>query len=595
MKTFIYKTNQYLLERFPTIWNTRLVWMLAIAICLHLVFFVFGYMTLSNPKLLQERFVKSIFFENGSVFLSIIISVLLLVGWLIFMFKNNAFKNFYPTNLGKLFGQFLSYVLIILTCTSFYISYQYGLKVYIASTYSDTQINKEIQVANDAALFLSKDISDYKISQRRYPKPFYDLYCEVNNKFIDFEKPHLNFEDDSYQFYTLRIEEVSIKDHYRYISNIEPDNDSINNRYVFTKISDTTRTYFYKDSVVNMAPFVKSTLPTYYNMSSTFFVSKNDTLQDDAYNFDYNYSDYSNYDYLQKSSFSKRSKYRNKRNYELLKQNNKNEIKQLLVDFLKFSDTYKIDHNLTAEKWFELVYHPNSFEVKNFIRTQAKDDYSYTHTVAIEQSKTETFYYDRLTDYHYENDALRNVFENIEDIKDSDPIETIHMFMWIAFIMSCLIFIFRITGLKHLLFSVITVGVLSLVISLTAALLFYLMQSNDDFSMYFISYFTLVIASIILLIPIFFAKRIKKLIVAIYLNISIIGFPLYLLLIIGIISMHQNDACLAHPDYNTDGFVCRTLMDTFDVGWSWILFFSGIIFIYFYTKVIKNWKSLPQG
>ena len=96
MKTFIYKTNQYLLERYPTIWNTRLVWMLLAAVTLHLLFFVFGFFTLTNPEMLQERRVTNLFFENGSIFLSVIISILVVVTWIIYMFKNNAFKNFYP-------------------------------------------------------------------------------------------------------------------------------------------------------------------------------------------------------------------------------------------------------------------------------------------------------------------------------------------------------------------------------------------------------------------------------------------------------------------------------------------------------------------
>jgi len=592
MKTFIHKTNQYLLERFPNIWNTRLFWMLLAALVLHLIFFVFGFFTLSNPKLLQERYVEMLFFENGSVFLSIVISVLLLVAWLIFMFKNNAFKNFYPTNKLKLFGQFLSYLIIVFACTTFYISYQYGMKAYIASNYPDAQITKEIQIANDAALFLSEDLTDYTINNRRYPKPFYDLFCENRTKFIDYDKSYLSFEDDDYQFYTLRTEEAPISDAYNRFNSIGFENSG----FVYSKTSDSIRTFFFKDSVVNVQNIIKTQRPSYYNMSSTFFVSRNDTLMDDDYKYDYNYMDYSEYDYAYRASFSIRHQLRNKRNYELLKRNDKAEIKQLMEDFLSFSDGYKIDHNLTAKTWLDLVYHPDNFEVKNFIRDRSKDDYDFGNPVAVERTKTQEFYYDRITDFHYENVALRNVFENIEDIKASDPLDSIHVFMWIAFFFASIIFIFRVTGLKQLLFSIITVGVLTLFVALISALLFYLMRSNDDVAVYFISYFTLILGSIILLIPICFSKRIKKLVVAICVNISIIGFPLYLFLIMGIISMHQNDACLADStNYYKNDYRCDTLMNSLEFNWSWILFFAGILFLFFYSKVIKNWKSLPEG
>ncbi|WP_052466911.1 hypothetical protein [Psychroserpens damuponensis] len=594
MKKFIYKTNQYLLERYPTIWNTKLVWMLSLAFILHLLFFVFGLFTLANPKMLQERHVKSIFFENGSIFLSIVISILLIVAWVIYMFKNNAFKNFYPSTRLKLFGQFISYLVIIFSCTTFYISYQYGMKTQIATTYPDEQITKEIEIANDAALFLSEDIENYTLNKRRFPKPFYELYCENNSKFIDYNKSYLSFEDDDYQYYSLRTEETSINEPYTSRVIESPNEFNQNTGYVFNKTVDSIRIYYFKDSVVNMQGLVKTAFPSYYNMSSTFFVSRNDTLIDDDYTYDYNYNDYSTYEYNYTTSFSIRDRLRNKRNYELLERNDKQEINQLLEDFLKFSNYYKIDHNLTASNWMNLIYHPNNFEVKNFIRDDAKSEFDYPEVIAVDRTKTEEFYYNNLTDFHYENSALRNVFENIEDIKASDPLKSIHIFMWIAFFIATIIFMFRVTGLKPLLFSIISVGVLTLLISLIAALVFYIIDYNDG-SEYFMVYLIFAIATLILITPFAFYKSLKKLIVAITLNISMVGFPLYILLIVSIISMHQRDACNYHLDYYNTYTDCPTLLTSIEFGWSWVIFFSGIIFIFFYTKIIKNWKSLPEG
>jgi hypothetical protein len=490
-------------------------------------------------------------------------------------------------------------LIIIFACTTFYLSYQYGLKTYIASTYPNAQVNREIQISNDAYLFLSKDLGDYTLNKRRFPKPFYELYCEDNNKFIDYNKPHLSFEEDSYQYYTLRTIETPIDEPYYNII-AESYNDSTkNNGFVFSKTQDSIRTYYFKDSVVDMQQWVKTPFPSYYNMSSTFFVSTNDKLIDDElsynYSYDYNYEDYSDYDYNSRPSFSIRHQLRNKRNYELLERNDKTEIKKLLEDFLVISKTYKIDHNLTSNEWLNLVYNPNNYKVKNFIRDQVKDAYDYTSPIAVDITKTQAFYNNRLTDYHYDNSSLHNVFENIENIKDSEPIESIHVFMWLAFFFASIIFIFRITGLKHLLFSVITVGVLTLIVSLLAALLFYVTAGgSDDGAIYFISYFTLALGTLIICIPIFFYNSIKKIIVAICLNISLIGFSLYLFLIVGIISMHQNNACRDDIDYYKSYHDCNTLMESVGLNWSWILFFSAIIFIFFYTKIIKNWKSLPE-
>lgn len=594
MKKFIYKTNQFLLERYPTIWNTRIVWMLLSALTLHIIFFVFGFVTLTNPVLLQDYNIKDIFFDNGTIFLTTIISILLLVGWLVYMFKNNAFKNFYPTKRSTLFGQFLCYLLIIFSCSSFYLSYNYGIKAYIATTYPTEQTNKEIEVANDAALFLSENLESYTLNNRRFPKPFYELYCEKFIDFIDYSQPHQEFLNESYQYYSLNTKEVPLSERQLYVNKNESYTGS---KLVFSKVKDSTVTLYYKDSVVDISAHIKTAAPSYYNYSSTFFISRNDTLKDSNYNLINNPYSYEEYEYNNYSpTYSLRHQLRNQRNHTLLNRNNPDELKALLQSFLSISDAYKIPHNLNVNSWFDLIYHPNNFEVKNFIRTERKNEYSFQVTDALEQTKFEKFFSDYLTDSFYKNDALHNVFENIEDIKASNPfMESIHLFMWFTFFFSCIIFMFRVTGLKPLLFSVITTGVLALIISLASALLFYIISGSSNDPIYAIMYLTFIIGSIILAIPICFADKIKKGLVAICVNISIIGFALYLFLIIGIISMHQQDACENDPNYYNNGYNCDTLIESLELNWSYVLFFVAVIFIFFYSSIIKKWKSLPEG
>jgi hypothetical protein len=154
---------------------------------------------------------------------------------------------------------------------------------------------------------------------------------------------------------------------------------------------------------------------------------------------------------------------------------------------------------------------------------------------------------------------------------------------------------FRITGIKPLIFSVITVGVLALVVALLTALLAFVFNSNEDNIVYIILYSVFIIATLILLTPIVFISKVKKIIIGICVNISIIGFPLYLLLITGIISMHQDDACRAEIDYYQTYNQCNTLIESIGLYWSFVYFILTILFLIFYTKVIKNWKALPEG
>ena len=53
------KFNQFLLEKYPTIWNTKIVWMLLAALAAHIIFFVIGYLSHIDPISLQKYSVKN--------------------------------------------------------------------------------------------------------------------------------------------------------------------------------------------------------------------------------------------------------------------------------------------------------------------------------------------------------------------------------------------------------------------------------------------------------------------------------------------------------------------------------------------------------
>ncbi len=580
MKKNIYRINQYLLENYPTIWNTKIVWMLAVSCILHIIFFILGYVTLIDPELLHERNAIDVYFENGTAFFSIILSILLLVIWLIYLFKNNAFKNFYPTSQLKLFSQFISYFIIIFFSTSFYFSYTYGLKLYIVNTYEDVVVADEINVSNNAALFFSHAIDDYTLDNLRYPPPFSEIYCESNSELIDREKIYVSFLDQDYQFYTLTSKEVKIR---AIVSDYNLDN------YVFRRERDSSYVYFFKDTLVDISKYVENAIPTYFNYSDTFYDAE------DYEQYDYNFS-YTNKAYPIYDKYEKKREYRNKYAFDLLKRNNADEIKALLKRFLTIADKYKVQHNLSEEKWFNLVYHPDEFKVESLIRKEKKiDGYeSYTNATA-EQTAIQKFNLERRTNFYIETDNLEYVFENIEEIKNRNVLDGfIHFFIWTAFCIAMLIFIFRITGLRQFLFTVIAAGVLIVFISLVTVLYMYIGGGGSNKEEYFAFYLTLIIGGLILYTSIFLTDRIRKNIMAIFLNLSLLGFVLYVLLIVTLISLHQRETCnkLYSYDYTRD---CFNLGEWLGTYLSYILLLIGIVFVYFYTHIVKKWKGLPEG
>jgi len=185
--------------------------------------------------------------------------------------------------------------------------------------------------------------------------------------------------------------------------------------------------------------------------------------------------------------------------------------------------------------------------------------------------------------------------ENVDRVKNEDFFsENVHIYIWIAFFLSTFIFSFRITGLKSLLFSVISAGLLVLAITLVIVMYTAVTGLKEEF---FVLYFLLLVSLVILLIPIFKIESLSKVVSSIFVNISMNGFVLFLLLIFGIINMHQKAMCGVeiYDSYDiSQTKTCVTVFDYLGLGISYILLLGGFIFMYFYTSVLQRWKAMPE-
>ena len=580
MKSFIFKINNYLIERYPTLWNTKVIWMLSSALVLHIIFYIFGWFALSNPETLHSYRASGIFFENGTIYFSLMISIVMLVLWLVFMFKNNAFKNFYPFTAFKLFKQFIIYFVIIITSISYYFSFNLGVKNYINYKYPDASYNQDISIANKASVFFSHNLSHYTIDKIVYPEPFNNVYCETNYDKINFDKPVIKNLGKNYQFYSLKTKTYSDTEDFQ---------PHLIGNYLYYVNLNNQITYTFKDSVIDLSSQLKTVAPNYYNYSNVFF---NKTTNN-------GYSEIISYDYdLYETRYKNKSlkPHIQKENFELLNRNNPEEIKSILNQFLDIAKTYKIQNNLNANTWFDLIYNPVGFEIKNLIHNE-KPYVNYRYLKNVDNSIFEDYQAKLFTNYYIESDNLKKAFDNINSIK-SNPIlgEEVHFFMWISFFIALVIFCFRVTSLKAILFTIVSSIILTIFVSLVTAAVAYTTRHNSIDIEYFISYFIWIIGTILLVLGIFFITRIKKQIAAIILNICLIGITPYLGLILAIITMHQSDRCRdLYPKYSEREEYCHTLFDYLGIWSSYIIFVLGLIFIYLFCKNILKWRSTPEN
>ena len=131
--------NKYLLEHYPLVWNTRLIPMLALASGGHIFFILLGWAAKNEDFNYYAFNAIMADFIGMPLLLHLVISILLLVVWLLYLSRNNAFKHFYPFPEEKLFLQWILYFLIVFASVSFVLSYAIvkGLGKYPFSNTSD--------------------------------------------------------------------------------------------------------------------------------------------------------------------------------------------------------------------------------------------------------------------------------------------------------------------------------------------------------------------------------------------------------------------------------------------------------------------------
>jgi hypothetical protein len=155
------KLNQYLLTKYPLLWNTRVLQVLAANAIIHILFFLGGYASLTAGSSMHRYSYE--FYSPGLVFFSVLCSFVVLVMWLVFYLRNNAFKSFYTISKWHLVKEMLIVMGIIFTSIIYFESYDAGTRAKGRSITSSSQLLKEANTINLAMAFIPYSKSDYFI------------------------------------------------------------------------------------------------------------------------------------------------------------------------------------------------------------------------------------------------------------------------------------------------------------------------------------------------------------------------------------------------------------------------------------------------
>lgn len=578
MKKFIQQKNQYLLENHPTLWNTKILWMLAASSIIHLLFFIAGLLSLMDPEALQKYRVIENYFSNGVVLLGILISVLMLVVWMISMFRNNAFKNFYPFTRLKLFKHFVAYFIIFIASTTFYYSFTLGMQLYTSTAYDDDRMAKEISIINKGMPLLPFELMSYELDRLRQPAPFDTLYCQTSSKNLDREAPYYEFKDQFYQYYILK--EITFNE-----SEVIRSNSDVPNKYVFNETINGKRFYYLKDRVVKPELPFNNAAPSFYNFSDVFYLPENSSNY---------YSESLYYRTMESPSFNKLTPARKQQtliNQQLLKEGEKS-VEEALSQVLKIAADYQIKNNIVLSEWMNSQSYQQPYSISELINNGTRPyvrPYNNNGDSDFERYEKEL----RKNNY-FDANSLSRCLENIHEIKTTNIFEgSLHVFMWLGFLFSVIVFMFRVTGLKPLLFSVVSVGLLAVFTSLLAVFIGYLLSfpRDGDILIYIL---IISISTVILIAALGYAHRMKKLIAGIFMNITMMGIVPYMVLIIAFISSIQEKNC-PYGDGHENRDSCLILWDVLGVYWSYLFWALGMLFIYWFCKRLMTWRAMPEG
>ncbi|WP_298140657.1 hypothetical protein [Flavobacterium sp.] len=211
--------QKQLLIKYPLLWNTRIVPMTAILIVINLIFFFIGY---HEGELNFKESENNYNYDNDGlvVFFSVLVSILLLILWLVFYFKNNSFKSFYPKNKFSLFKEWSILLFISFLITLFTVSFYYGKETRVRGYYSETEAKKRCEILSKASFFVDGSYSNnYRNDNYNYAEEVATETDSVSlkNNFIIFNGKNysytslLNKNVNSYTFFDYETDSLRKK------------------------------------------------------------------------------------------------------------------------------------------------------------------------------------------------------------------------------------------------------------------------------------------------------------------------------------------------------------------------------------------------
>ncbi len=162
------KIQQYLLIHYPLLWNLKIVPVLLVSLVLNVLFYAFGYF-FTTVDFTRGYYHNSNIFDHPVTLFGATLSIItVLILWLIFYSKNNAFRVFYPKKTAALFAEWLLVWVILFALFVIPYSFQRGVNTKI-KTYATIEETVEARKLLNMIDYLTPNGSDDYHCFQEYP------------------------------------------------------------------------------------------------------------------------------------------------------------------------------------------------------------------------------------------------------------------------------------------------------------------------------------------------------------------------------------------------------------------------------------------
>lgn len=439
------KIDKYLLENHPVVWNTKFVWMLIIGILYNLMFFGMGLISYHSPVELQDSQIFYRYFTSSYVWFGILSAILILILWLNHYFKHNAFKSLYPKSNFSLYKEFLIIFSIVCLIAGTYFSFTKGFQVRVANVKTEKEILAAKDLYNRVAPFtLQVYLQDNEYNPSQYAQSSRCLPLPIFDSLVNEDRLLRRFVANQYQN-NRYWKDVDTANYKVYRDSLAPLINQ-NSEYDLLLLEHfPSRKNWFPKPEYKTADLVVNNNYSEYEQTATIetYVETTTAVDSVIGSIRYNLKSIYNYCHLVYNDFDslKNAEFYAKQTHNLLKNNQKDSIQKMMIDYLKLADDLEVGYRFKDKNWIDYVYNPPYYFV----------DYELQQSTRYNQSENRTYY----KDYIHEN-GLRQAISNIDEAQTGIfKFYELLTWLYVALFISLLIFTFRMTSTRAWVVSIV--------------------------------------------------------------------------------------------------------------------------------------------